>query len=184
MATQKEIKKKTQKKKPQGYIFGRPTKYTKTICARMYRYFDIEATKEVEVDIITKAGIPLRVKKIVPNRIPLLQEFGRHIGVNRSTLVEWAKKHKDFSVTYEAIKDMQESMLIYQALNGLVNIPFAMLLAKNITSLRDRVENDITSGGKPIESVNLTDFISSLKGKTDEELQRLATAKSGDQGKV
>jgi len=176
-------KRKYTKRKPIDYEFGRPSKYRPKFCKDIVKYFDIPyfVKKEITKDHL---GRTFTYKIDVPNRIPLFEGFARFINVNTDTVVEWAKVHKNFSVAYKIAKGLQKEMLVYLAVNGYLNSPYAIFLTKNITNFRDKVETDITSGGDKIESVNLTSFTESLKNKTTDELQREAQKQVNNKRKV
>ena len=65
----------TSSTKPYGYVFGRPTKYDPSVCAKVVELGALGYTKE---------------------------EIAPELKVTMSTLYEWAKVHSDFS---EAIKE-------------------------------------------------------------------------------
>ena len=175
-ATEKQAKtsknvKKSKKKLPLYYRFGRPTKYKTQYCKDIVKYFDVPYfVKRKEIQIIK--GIPVEVEKDVPNRIPLLEGFARSIGVHVDTAIEWTKVHREFSEAYRTAKGLQKEMLVYLSANNYINPTYAVFLTKNITDLKDRVETDITSGGEKVESVNLSSVLAELKNKSIDELQR------------
>lgn len=84
-----------------------------------------------------------RVDKIVPNKSGLCAA----IGVSRTTYNEYKKKWPN---TIKRVEDLIESIWV-QRLNGVSTIG-AIFYLKNAfkEDYRDRYDNDITSGGKPL----------------------------------
>lgn len=107
---------------------GRPSKYDPKYCEEIVKYFSIE---------------PYDVwgEKKVPNDLPLFCGFAASINVSRDTLLEWTKKHDEFSGAYNKCKELQKNILVVNGLLGLYNSGFAQFTAKNITDMEDKVEN-------------------------------------------
>ena len=174
--TEKQVKtakkvKKTKKKLPIYYKFGRPTKYKKKYCKEIVKYFDVPYFVKKKVVKIIK-GIPVEYEEEVPNRIPLFEGFCREIGITQKTLVNWTAQYNEFLLAYERAKGLQKEMLVYLSINNYLNPAYAIFLTKNITDLKDKVEADVTTAGEKIESVNLSSVLSELKEKSVDELQR------------
>jgi hypothetical protein len=129
------------KKKPEGYVFGRPTKYKPEFCKQMIDYFDVPAyTQSTD-----NQGKPL----FTPNMFPTLERFAAsHLKVTRSTLSLWASeknedgspKKPDFSEAYSMCKDMQAANLQEGAMSGAYQASFAAKAATNIMDWRDKQE--------------------------------------------
>ena len=120
--------------------------------------------------------------RFLPNRMPTLYRFARKIGVDYTTVWRWAdggeitaveekidkaiqegKATPDviqhlqdlrlFCNAYKEAKELQKEFLINIGLAGAAPAPFAIFTAKNVTDMRDKVETDVTSGGKPIAQI-------------------------------
>lgn len=116
------------KSKPQGYEFGRPTDYDPEYCKMLIDYFSVKPYEKIG-------------DRLEANDFPTLAGFAISIDVDRNTLQNWAKKHKDFLSAYKRAKDYQENFLVHTAMKGLVNPAFAIFTAKNVIGWRDKVES-------------------------------------------
>lgn len=124
-----------------------------------------------DVDGIKKISQKIRY---VPNRLPTLFRFSRLIGVSYVTVNNWYKQGKEtieedgpdkgnlkhpeleaYSEAYDAAKEMQKEFLITLGLSGATPPTSYVFTAKNITDMRDRIENDLTSKGDKLGVVYL-----------------------------
>lgn len=107
--------------------------------------------------------------KHVPNKFPTLVQFAKHIKVSYWSLQNWAEKGEDhniqaklakneglsvkeiemmkdlqeFSKAYKLAKELQQDFLMQNGLNGASPSAGYIFTAKNVTKMRDKVENDI-----------------------------------------
>ncbi len=107
--------------------------------------------------------------KHVPNKFPTLIQFAKHVKVSYFSLKEWAERGEDpeiayklrhneglstkevemlkdiaeFSKAYKEAKDLQQDFLVQNGLNGASPAAAFIFTAKNVTKMRDKVENDI-----------------------------------------
>lgn len=112
---------------------GRPTKYREEYCERVIEFFSGERYK------VTGENDGKLSK--TANDLPTFERFASSIDVHVDTLHEWKKVHPSFSESYKKAQQLQKDFLITNALLGLYNNTFSIFLAKNITDLRDKVEN-------------------------------------------
>ena len=138
------------KEKPEGYVFGRPTKYKPEYCEQMVEFFSRPHTKEVLVDRDESGKNP--ITKTVANPIPTFERFAFLVGVTVSTLWEWEKEHDDFSKAYKLAKSLQKDMLIQNTMLGFYKENFAKFFAINSTDMRDTVEHKHELGAS-LESI-------------------------------
>lgn len=139
---------------------GRPTKYDKSYCDEIIRYFNIEPNFESPVTITYKDGTTREEMKMFANNLPTLAGFASKIGVNRDTLNEWMKQHKEFSDAIKEAKEHQEQILVENGLQGLYQGPFAIFTAKNVIGWRDKSEIEQTG--------NITMNVEIVRHKIDE----------------
>lgn len=124
---------------------GRPSKYDEKYCQEILEFFDVPTTSKVEVmNINKKTGDEFLTYEEKPNKLPTFEAYAKKIKVDMDTLRNWTTIHEEFALAYEKCKQMQKDFLIQNALLGHFNTAFSIFLAKNITDLRDKVENDIT----------------------------------------
>ncbi len=120
-----------------------------------------------------KDGVPRKTAekwKHVPNKFPTLVQFAKHIKVAYWSLQNWADKGADprieakmakneglstkevqtmknlqeFSKAYKQAKAMQQDFLMQNGLIGSSPAAAYIFTAKNVTSMRDKVEQDVT----------------------------------------
>lgn len=137
----------------QKHAGGRPTKYEPEYCQEIIDFFSVEPTREVDVVTTFKNGTTKESTEERPNHIPFFADFADKIGVNGDTIVEWAKRHEEFSAAYMRAKALQKQHLITCGLLGLYNSKFAVFTAINITDMRDKQEHNI--GGQPNNPIGL-----------------------------
>ena len=121
---------------------GRPTTYKPEYCKMIIEYFDVDPTKVVETKYTNKKGETWTKDEIVANALRFLSMFAYSIGSNPQRLLEWCKEFPEFQEAYTQAKELQKQHLIECGLLGLFNSKFAIFTAKNITTMRDKVEVD------------------------------------------
>lgn len=155
---------------------GRPTKFRKEFITEMVKFFNIEPTRKEIMETVTeynKDGVPRKTAekwKHVPNKLPTLVQFAKHIKVSYASLVRWAENGDDpmlheklakneglsvkevqtmkdiqqFCKTYKQAKALQQDFLMQNGLIGSSPAAAYIFTAKNITGMRDKVEQDVT----------------------------------------
>jgi len=102
--------------------------------------------------------------------IPKAEGLALHLGVNRSTLYEWAENHQAFSDILDEINALQSNRVINNALAGNYNATIAkLLLGKH--GYKEQSEQDVTSGG---EKITFSDE------QVESIAQRIASRKGSD----
>lgn len=116
------------------HALGRPTKY---IPEQIYPIIDqyLEQCGREQTQLPTVEGLALK------------------IGVNKTTVFEWAKKYPEFSNYLEKVANLQKEQLINDGMYGgkEVNASMAIFLLKAIHGLRDGSGTNIgiiNEGGK------------------------------------
>lgn len=151
---------------------GRPTVFKARYAKEIVKFFDIEPYRSEVMKKSTEYYPTGKVKskkeesQLIANRLPTLFRFSQKIGVVYSTVWRWAEKgdwekedgktkqppkeFQEFCNAYKAAKEIQKEFLIALGLSGSSPPSSYIFTAKNITDMRDRLEQDITSGGRPI----------------------------------
>lgn len=132
---------------------GRPSKWTPELNERLIEFFDIEEVWEERTKTSSdKSETTERIAKPLPK----FSRFERQSDLSVGILSRWAleedceEKRPGFLQAYNEAKQYQKDFLVECGLQGLYPPAFAIFTAKNITDMKDRTEQDITSGGKPI----------------------------------
>lgn len=137
---------------------GAPTKYDKKFIAKLIDYFSGEKYERVVMEMETrhtKQGKTEKVKyRYVAKDLPHLEAFARSIGVNYSTLYNWAHekdkngviKRPEFLEAYNTAKELQKEFLIENGLKGHYPPASFIFVAKNITDMRDTKDIKVTPG--------------------------------------
>ena len=146
-------KKIRKKKKPEGYVFGRPTEYRSEYCQKMVEYFDRKPYKKVG-------------KRIVVSDFPTFEGFCFKIHISRQTLLDWTDKHKDFLGAYEQCKAVQKDILTQNGLRGNYNCLFAKFVAINATDMRDKTE---TEHSGTVKLTSISDVIGEVEKSINDD---------------
>lgn len=110
---------------------GRPTKYSEAIQAQADKYV---------------AGGHIGEQDPVPS----VAGLACYLGVNKTTLYEWAEKHPDFSNTLGACKERQEKLALMGGLTNEFNASIVKLLLAN-HGYSDKQQLEHTgAGGAPL----------------------------------
>ena len=146
--------------KPQG----RPTKFRKEFIEKMIDFFNVEPIrKEIMAESSKPNGEVSKTYKYVPNYLPTLIRFAKSIDVDYWTVWNWAdsgltlevdpslpkakqEEQQDiinFSKAYKHAKQAQEDFLIQGGLSGAMPASAFIFTAKNVSSMRDKVEQEI-----------------------------------------
>lgn len=146
---------------------GRPSKFKKRYIQDLVDFFDAEPMrKEIMKETTKNGGEVSKEYKYVPNYFPTLVRFAKSIDVDYWTCWNWAtngdkllsgkdmghltpKKVEElgymaeFSKAYKHAKAQQEDFLIQNGLAGSSPSAAFIFTAKNVTSMRDKVEQDV-----------------------------------------
>jgi len=111
---------------------GRPTDYTPQIIEEINKYLE--------------EAIPENMK------IPTVEGIALRLGINKTTLYEWAKKYPEFSNALDELKMKQKECLVETGIFGgkEINATIVALLLKVNHDMVETTKTDITSGGKPL----------------------------------
>lgn len=115
-------------KKPK---MGRPSKYDPKYIEEMRAFFNRDYTQK-------KHG------KTEACDFPSIARFAVNIGVNKTTIYEWAKNHPEFSNALKECQEIQEDIIVNNSLKGTYNGSFAQFLLKNNYGYRDKQEVEQT----------------------------------------
>lgn len=137
---------------------GRPTKYKKTYCQALIKFFDAEPFEDVALPHYKGKGKDRQVVwtdfKRIANKLPTLVQFAKSIGVGYPTVWQWQNDgergnyHKEFEEAYTRAKELQKDFLLQNGLQGLYNPIFAKFTAINITDMIDSQERVHEPGDK------------------------------------
>lgn len=111
---------------------GQPTKYNEGMIDRVHEYVESrEGTME----------------------LPTIEGFAVYVDVSRDVIYEWTGKHKKFFYTIKKLLTKQSSILQSGVYYNSGNVTGGIFLLKNNHGFKDKNETDLTSGGKPIQSL-------------------------------
>lgn len=123
------VKKAKKEAKVEEVPFGRPTKY------------------KVEFVDLTNYLKHCKAKGDLPSKCG----YAVYLRIAESTIQEWGKKHKDFSVSLRALLTISKQTLMNKGLKGKYNSTIAKLILSSDHGMTERL--DATSGDKPIDGV-------------------------------
>lgn len=129
---------------------GAPSKYDPTYCDKIIEYFTVDPNREVQVPHYKGGEVSWVDTKIVANSLPKFHEFAKSIGVTHKTLHNWCDEHVEFLQAYTHAKELQKFFLIENGLNGCYNPTAYVFTAKNLTDMKDRIEQDVTFREQPL----------------------------------
>ena len=136
---------------------GRPTKYKPEFVEQILEFFSLE--KDSYRESVNNQG----TVQMVPRRMPTLERFSYKIGVDPSTLRDWANSTNDenapcypeFSAAYARAKNCQMAYILEAGVVGALNGSFLNLFMKNAHGWSDKVEQEtIHHGSIDLDQVN------------------------------
>lgn len=112
-------------------MLGRPTKYDPAFVEEVDKYLETTGKKQMH--------------------LPKIESFANWLHVHKDTLYEWAKIYPDFSDALNTIMQKQAEQLIDDGIYGgkEVNATIVKLLLQNNHGMREKIDTDITTAGKP-----------------------------------
>ena len=132
---------------------GRPTDYSPEILEKTIEYLELSEDKEEQQLSGLSAKRTELYKTHFKVNLPTIEGLAYYLKVNRDTIYEWCKVHKEFSDIIEDLKAKQAQELISKGLSGDYNPTIAkVLLSKH--GYREGFEEDHTTGGLPIQVVS------------------------------
>lgn len=114
---------------------GRPSEYKPEYEQRVDDYLD-----ENQDEILENGKIDVR--------LPTIEGFARSLGVNKTSLYEWEKKHPKFSNALDKIRVEQQERLLNRGLSGDYNSTIAKLVLSANHGMREK--SDMTTDDKPL----------------------------------
>ena len=151
---------------------GRPTKYLEEYNNKVDEYLAIHKDIELEkVGMRNKEKGYEKLDYVLKVDLPTIEGFALFLGVNKTTLYEWDKKYPDFSNSLDKIRIEQQTRLINEGLAGNYNPTIAKLILSSNHGMREKTEQDITTGGKKINAINYI-VPNGTDNKTNEEATR------------
>ena len=146
---------------------GRPTKYEgdKTV-ARVKEYL-ASCVDETYQLVKTEGEKTTTWENKIKVRLPTIGGLASFLGVADSTIQEWEKKHKEFSVSLREVIKEQARRLLDSGLSGDYNSTIAKLILSANHGYKER--SDHTSGDLPIPILNVQPNISTSEDKGTRE---------------
>lgn len=132
---------------------GRPTKYKEEYIDMVDEYLKLHQDIELEkIGLKSDKGYE-KIDYILKVNLPTIEGFALYIGVNKTSLYEWEKKEPLFSNALDKIRVEQQTRLINEGLAGNYNPTIAKLILSSNHGMREKSEQDITSGGEKIDKI-------------------------------
>ena len=128
---------------------GRPTMYDESMCDTMLEYFDIPATRIVELN---------GKEEVWSNSLPTVAGFCRKLKISRETFYRWVGQYPEFHDTYKMCKDIMEDIWVENSMNGRYNTAFSIFAGKNIFNWTDKQEIKAN-----VDTSKMEDLITQLK---------------------
>jgi len=129
--------------KPDGYIFGRPTKYKEEYIKAAYDY--VEKCIDTEKGFVTmESPKSSGYMRVVSAHLPTIEEFALELGVVTKTLYNWGEENPDFLQALEYIKQSQFVRLTNKALSRDYSEGLAKLILMNNHGMANKEEVETT----------------------------------------
>lgn len=167
---------------------GRPTSYKPEYCQQIIEFFNIAPHYERIKSVTTfKDGSIKEEKELIANDFPHLITFAQKIGVSHHTLLNWGENHPEFLDALKKCKELNERMLMTNALKGLYNASFAIFTAKNKFGWRDEQylnhesKQIVFVAHKQIDNEKNEKLSHSINRISEEKVSFLDTTSSGNE---
>lgn len=159
--------------KPVGYVFGRPTSYKPEYCQLVLDYFSAPREPQrmpVSAEQSEANGWKEQYRHVC-GELPSLTGFAESVEVNRTTLLDWRRRHPDFDIACARGTAIAERLLAERSLNNLYNSQFAFAYAKNVFGWKDKTEVETVSSA---DTHDMAGMRQSLASATPEQLAQFS----------
>ncbi|TXH56086.1 MAG: hypothetical protein E6Q97_07280 [Desulfurellales bacterium] len=133
---------------------GRPTTYKPEYVGKVFEYLQWCKDNPIVIQEKTRTtaerGMSDQVKEEVSERPPSVAGLSVWLKMPRTTLQAWAERNDEFSAALEHLEGIQEQMLVEKGYSGAGNPRFNQFILSARHGYREKTEQDITSGGKPL----------------------------------
>lgn len=120
---------------------GRPTKYRREFAEQLLEWFRVVSWTTGK----DEGGRPF----YHANMMPTFEGFADSLGVDPDTLLEWCKRHKEFSGAYTRARGLQKQWILQNATVGATPSNIAVFLLKANHGMTDAV-TDTDEGGDTV----------------------------------
>lgn len=131
---------------------GRPTEYNEDIISKSMEYIE-SCVDEIDEFHKTRGEKSDSYDRLVEVKLPTIEGLAVYLKVARSTVYKWAEEKPEFSDILEQLQSIQAERLINNGLNGNYNPIIAKLILMK-HGYKEKIDTDITSGGKSIGGFN------------------------------
>lgn len=128
--------------KPEGYVFGAPTKYREEYCQALIEYFQAPTSWDIYKDAKGTA------KALPVGKLPTFERFAASLGVHRETMINWTKQHPEFAVAYDIAASLQKAFLMELSAAGIGSNNMGLILKVNHGMVEPKEEEH---DDKPLE---------------------------------
>lgn len=118
---------------------GRPSEYSEEYIGKVEEYLDSRQDEEYEFHKTRGSKSDSYEEKIIV-RLPTIEGFALFLGVNKTSLYEWEKKHEDFSNALDKIREEQRKRLLDKGLSGQYNPVIAKLILSSNHGMAEKTE--------------------------------------------
>lgn len=127
---------------------GRPSEYKEEYIEKADEYLELHVdSEEKQLTGLSAKGTELYKQKLTV-KLPTVEGFAMFIGVNKTSLYEWEKKHPAFSNALSKIREEQRHRLLNKGLSGDYNPVIAKLILSSNHGMSDKQEIDHTTKGE------------------------------------
>jgi hypothetical protein len=150
--------------KPEGYIFGRPTKYDPSYCEKVKDYL-AQSVDEWDEYHKTRGDKSDTYERTLKVKLPSHEGFAIYLGVIVQTLINWSEEYPDFLVALRLIDQAQKERLANEGLAGTYSPLIAKLILSSNHGMRER--SDFTSDDEKIKNINVSITDNNAKKSTE-----------------
>jgi hypothetical protein len=90
--------------------------------------------------------------------LPMAEDLKLKFGVHKDTIYEWAKQHKEFSDSLEALKSWQKVKLVRKALDGKYNPQIAKLMLSVNHGMVETNRSELTGKDGEVLNINIVKY--------------------------
>lgn len=102
---------------------------------------------------LSKLNYYIETHETFNDPVPTVEAACYELGISKQCFYEWTSAHPEFGDAAERLKLKQGRLLQAGGLNGKFQQPTTKLMLSANHGMREKTEQDITSGGKPLTIV-------------------------------